>query len=74
MIVTETDISNYSIDYDIEACALKTYLGNTTFHIVTIYRSPTGDFDTFLENLENVLEILCNTKTEVTVCGDFNIS
>jgi hypothetical protein len=43
------NIDKYNIDKDIEACAIQL---DSTFHelcILTIYRSPKGDFTNFLK-------------------------
>jgi exonuclease III len=41
--------------------------------IITLYRSPTGNFDTFLFNLERVLQVLCDSTTDIIICGDINV-
>jgi exonuclease III len=71
---SEVNIQKYCTDYDIEACALKIYLNKTALYILTVYRSPAGDFKKFIENLDNILIFLTNTKTEVIVCGDINVN
>jgi exonuclease III len=69
---SQVDITNYCTEYDIEACVLKVHLDNTIIHILTIYRSPKGDFSKFLEVLDNILRFLINPKTEIIICGDIS--
>jgi exonuclease III len=71
---SQVDIKNYCIEYDMEACVLKVHLDNTIIHILTIYRSPAGDFSKFLETLDNILRLLINPKTEIVICGDINVN
>jgi hypothetical protein len=71
---SEVNIQKYCTDDDIEACALKIYLNKTALYILTVYRSPVGDFKKFTENLDNILIFLTNTITEVIVCSDINVN
>ena len=42
--------------------------------IITLYRSPTGNFDSFLCNLEGVLQVLYDPKIAIIIiCGDINV-
>lgn len=41
--------------------------------IATVYHSPTGNFDVFLEKMEIFLNKVHTTRCDVIVCGDFNI-
>ena len=45
------------------------------FHSNFIYRSPTGDFNYFLNQLESILNITykTSTTTSIILCGDINI-
>jgi endonuclease/exonuclease/phosphatase family metal-dependent hydrolase len=40
--------------------------------VLCIYRSPSGNFDYFINKLEKVLKFLQKAKTEFIICGDFN--
>jgi hypothetical protein len=42
-------------DKDIEACAVSVIKANLAICIVTIYRSPSGNYDKFLDKLELIL-------------------
>jgi endonuclease/exonuclease/phosphatase family metal-dependent hydrolase len=40
----------------------------------TLYRSPIGDFDYFLNKLDFILNTLHKFNSEFIICGDFNIN
>lgn len=40
---------------------------------VTIYRSPTRDFQYFIDNLDQILSSIYSTTIEI-ICGDININ
>jgi hypothetical protein len=56
-----------------EVCALKISLLQKNFIIICVYRSPTGNFKYFLNQLEVILNKIHKTGTYIIVCGDFNI-
>ena len=59
---------------DLEICALKLRLLSSSFTIICIYRSPTGNFTYFLHQLESILNKMYITSTELILHGDFNIN
>lgn len=60
-----------SIPYLFEVCGIKI---NGT-HILCIYRPKTQKGDNFMNNLENMLNIIQkNKERQVIICGDFNIN
>jgi len=68
------NIDEYNIDKDTEACAIQL---DSTFNklcILTIYRSPRGDFTNFLEQLDLILQKLYNNKYNIVICGDVNVN
>ena len=40
---------------------------------MTIYRAPTGNFEVFLNRLDNILKTLYKADSKLIVCGDTNI-
>jgi exonuclease III len=68
------NLDQYNKEKDLEICALKLRLLSSSFTIIFIYRSPTGNFTHFLNQLESILNKLYKTSTELIVCGDFNIN
>ena len=68
------DVSKYSKDKDIEICALKVSYCGLKVCIISIYRSPNGNFDCFLQNLDSILQILYNSFRNIIIGGDININ
>ena len=67
------NIDTYCKEKDIEICAVKLSYLDLKICIITLYRSPTGNFDSFLLNLDRVLHSLYNSTLHFIICGDFNI-
>ena len=44
------------------------------FCVLSIYRSPTGNFDIFMEKLEEILNLLFLNPVNLIICGDFNVN
>jgi hypothetical protein len=42
--------------------------------VVCVYRSPSGDYECFLNNLEKVLKLLVKSTNELVLCGDYNVN
>jgi len=68
------DLDQYNKEKDLEICALKLYLLASNFTTICIYRSPTGNFTYFLNQLESILNEMYKTSTKLILCGDFNIN
>ena len=58
----------------LEACVTKLYLPRCTIGTANIYRSPSGNFEYFLNNLETLLNSILGNSMELIICGDFNIN
>ena len=67
-------MDRYSNEKDIEICAVKLHISFRTIIIVTVYRSPAGNIDYFLNNLEGALNHNYNNTVDIILCGDFNIN
>ena len=59
---------------DLETCALKIRVLTNSFIVLCTYRSPTGNFIYFLNQLESILNKLYKVSTNLILCGDFNIN
>jgi exonuclease III len=68
------NLDHFNKEKDIEICALKLYLPPKNFIILCIYRSPTGNFRYFINQLEVILNRLYKGATHLILCGDFNIN
>ena len=80
-IYVSKDIQFHTINLDqfntkknLEICALRSSLTSCNLIIICIYRSPIGNFNYFLNQLETVLKKLHKTSTDIIVCGDFNVN
>ena len=67
-------MDRYSNEKDMETCAVKLHIALRTIIIVTVYRSPAGDIEYFLNNLEEALNHIYNNTVDIILCGNFNIN
>jgi len=70
---TNIDLGKYCKDQDIEVCVLK--LKSTFFDacIMTVCRAPTGNFNLFLNRLDDIIEILYKVDLKLVICGVINL-
>jgi len=61
-------------DKDLEVCSVRLYLPTCTIGIVNLYRSPLGNFNYFLNELEILLHSVSRNSMRLIICGDFNIN
>jgi hypothetical protein len=57
----------------LEIRAVKLCLLSCEICIVTIYRSPTRDFQYIIDNLKKILSMIYSNTIEIIMCGDINI-
>lgn len=72
----ETNPINYNelnVEKDFEFCGCEWKINNTTHKIISIYRSPTGNFQVFLERFQQLLINIFTIDSHIWVTGDFNI-
>jgi exonuclease III len=74
MHCTNINMDRYSNENDMEICAVKLHILSHTIIIITVYRSPTGNIDYFLNNLEAALNQVYNNTVDIILCGNFNIN
>jgi hypothetical protein len=48
------NLNSYCIEKDVEVCAISLRTVYTKFYILSVYRSPTGNFSNFLQNLDGI--------------------
>lgn len=63
-------INNSSIEKHVELCGI--YIKHYNIYVLSVYRSPTGDFDTFLNVVEDVLKKV-GAEKNIVLAGDFNV-
>jgi exonuclease III len=68
------NLSKYCAEKDIETCAVKLEVLSSVFCIITVYRSPSGNFNHFLETIDAVLQSVYSPSLGIILCGDININ
>jgi len=71
---TTIDLSEFCNDQYIEICAVKSHFSSSNFSVLSVYRSPSGNFIDFLSSLDTILNQLYNSSLNIIICGDFNIN
>ena len=68
---TNIVLGKHCKDQEKEVCVLK--LKSTFFNcIVAVYRAPTGNFNLFLNRLDDIIKTLHKVELNLTICGDVN--
>jgi hypothetical protein len=67
-------LEKYCVEKDIEICALKLTIAPIHITILVTYRSPSGNFNNFMTNLDTVLNLCYNNNSILVICGDININ
>jgi hypothetical protein len=67
-------VDNLNSELLFECGAVKYTIASNDFIVLSVYRSPVGCFNGFLENLDNLLYTLTNQMSRPTIilAGDFN--
>jgi exonuclease III len=71
---TNIDLSRYCKEKDFEVCAIKLTVNTLNICIITIYRSPAGNFNYFLQKLDKVLQLIHTLDLYIVICGDINVN
>jgi hypothetical protein len=71
---TNIDLSKYCKEKDFETCAIKLTVNTLNICIITIYRSPAGNFKYFLQNLDKVLQLIYTPDLYIIICGDISVN
>ena len=66
------DLKIFCHEIHFEVTAIKLLNSNTI--ICTLYRSPLGDFDIFISELEKMLTFLEPEENKIIISGDFNLN
>jgi hypothetical protein len=73
VIFSQIELMRFCKEQDVECCAVQLDTKLSTLCFLAIYRAPTGDFETFLNKLDSIMNYLYKPKTEFVICGDINI-
>jgi hypothetical protein len=68
------DLHKFSSDQDIEACAILLTTSLYQMFILSVSRTPSGNFSYFLNKLEATLNFLYQKNTSLILCGDSNVN
>ena len=66
LVFFSISLDKYCKEKDIEVCAVNPI----QLIILAIYRSPSGKFTNFFNNLDSILNTWCSNKIEFLICGD----
>ena len=72
LICSKIDLKKYCSDQDIDICMINLQTTYTRLHIMVVYRAPTGDFNLFLNRLDDSIKSIYKTKSNLMICGDIN--
>ncbi|XP_060527580.1 uncharacterized protein LOC132702805 [Cylas formicarius] len=65
---------NNSEEKSFEMCSIKLELNKECVTIFSVYRSPKGDFEAFVEKLSIMFEAIYEPKNKHILCGDINVN
>ena len=71
---TDINIDKLCKEKDLDICAVKWHLPTSEICVITICRSPFGNFQYFIDNLEKILRLIYCNNVEIIICGDININ
>ena len=65
-------MDKYCKDQDIEVCVLKPKSTFFNVRIMAGYRAPTGNFNLFLNRLDDIIKTLYKVDLQFVICGNIN--
>jgi hypothetical protein len=74
IISSYLNVEAYCSDGVIEVCCVKFKFQGKEIYILTVYRSPSGNFANFIGNLEKIVCSFFNYKNDLIICGDMNFN
>jgi exonuclease III len=74
MKYSNINLLKYCKEQDLEIVAFKLKLAFKNVIVLCAYRAPGGNLEYFLIQLDSILNLLDNPKTEYILCGDLNIN
>ena len=69
---TKIDVNRYCKDQDIEICILNLKTTTFSFHIMAVYRAPTGNSNLFLNSLDDSIKSIYRANLNLILCDDIN--
>jgi hypothetical protein len=71
---TNINLNKFCKEKDLEIRAVKLHLPYYEICIITIYRSPSWNFQYFIDNLEKILSMIYSSTIKIIIYGDININ
>ena len=68
------NIKRFCEDKELEACDLRLDFLSFRICIITVYRSPNGNFQYFIKGLDNIINKIYKPGVQLIICGDINIT
>ena len=68
------NVEKFCKDKELEACAVKLYFLSYKICVVNVYRSPIGNFQYFINELDNIINKIYKPGVQLIICGDLNIN
>jgi exonuclease III len=69
-----TDVNKYCKDQDKGICMLRFKATSFSSHIMVVYKRPTGNFNLFLNRLNDSIKSIYRDDLNIILCGDININ
>jgi hypothetical protein len=67
---SQIELMQFCKEQDIECYAVQLDTKLSKLCFLAIYRAPTGDFETFLNKLDSIMNYFYKPKTEFIISGD----
>ena len=64
------NVEKFCKDKELEACAVKLYFLSYKICVVNVYRSPIGNFQYFINELDNIINKIYKSGDQLIICGD----
>lgn len=68
------NFNELNAEKDFEFCVCESKINNVLYKIITLYRSPTGNFQVFLDKFLQLLNSIFTIDSHIWITGDFNIN
>lgn len=67
-------INKFSEELVCECCAVKLKIGQHSIGVISAYRSPTGNFESFLIKMAHIAQCCIDQIQLLFLCGDLNVN
>ena len=70
---SKVNVNKYCKDQDIKICMLNFKITSLSFYIMVVYRASIGNFNLFLNRLDDSIKSIYRANLNLILCGDMNI-